>query len=244
MEETILKEEKKEHVPYAVGRQYVMDWRTSQQNTEDNTEKAPLIAEAVEEKEHSPVIADSGYHSQRRGSGDMRLLFCIAAGIAGMALGALVAVLFPDGNADLSGSLTVSSEGGFLMILFRRIIQCGAFLLAEFVIGYFAAGGWIVWLAPLIYGLGAGLSAAAVFIVGQAQWMCVFCVLYTAVICFAAKGSWEFSALLMRLISGRGEMYASGGSSSAQYTLRFGGYLILLLALALAEAGIKSAVLQ
>ena len=46
MEETILKEEK-EHVPYAVGRQYVMDWRNSQQNTEDSTDKAPLIAETV-----------------------------------------------------------------------------------------------------------------------------------------------------------------------------------------------------
>lgn len=253
MEDTVFKdktsEEQREHIPYSVGRQYIMDWRSPDrtenapepepQSTEEIPEDKP--AEITPETEHSPVIADSGARSRTERGDNRRLFFCLIAGLIGIIAGAVIAFAFPVSGADLSLSVAAGSQGDFMQLLLRRLAQSGSFLLAEYILGYFAAGGWLIWLAPTIYGLGAGLSSAGAFICGVNQWTVLPCLIYTVLISFAANGSWEFSALLMRLISGKGEVYASGGSSSYLYTLRFGGYLVILLVVSLAEAGIKIA---
>ncbi len=284
--------DKPEHIPYSVGRQYVMDWRASipapdlpRSSTGNSaaeriihppiqTEEQLSVIETEGEEVHSPRIAESEYirkgyyrkdedmptedtdstpseqttavpritegeyaRKSYRPSKDHRLAVQLILCAVGIAAGAVVALAFPLEGADIS--VLTADDGGFLALVLHRMAQCGAFLLIEYVLGYFAAGGWLVWLVPLIYGLGAGLSCAGIAAGGQQLWLILPPLAFCGVICCGAAASGSFSALLMRLVSGRGEMYAAGGSSSYHYTLRFGGYLLTLLAAALIEAGMK-----
>lgn len=308
--------DKPEHIPYSVGRQYVMDWRASIPSPDlprssggmsaerilhppAQAEERPSVIETQGEVVHSPRIAESeyirkGYYRRSedmyvgdRSVGDMhvgdthvgdthsdedattedkdnplseqttaspritegeyarksyrpakdhRLAVQLILCAVGIAAGAVIALMFPLEGTDLSAA---SQGGDFLSLVLHRMAQCGVFLLVEYVLGYFAAGGWLVWLVPLVYGLGAGLSCAGIAAGGQDLWLILPPLAFCGVICCGAAASGSFSALLMRLVSGRGEMYAAGGSSSYQYTLKFGGYLLALLAAALIEAGMK-----
>lgn len=293
--------DKPEHIPYSVGRQYVMDWRASIPAPDlprssggmsaerilhppAQAEERPSVIETEGEVVHSPRIAESEYirkgyyrRSENRPVGDMhsdedattedkdnplseqttaspritegeyarksyrpakdhRLAVQLILCAVGIAAGAVIALMFPLEGTDLSAA---SQGGDFLSLVLHRMAQCGVFLLVEYVLGYFAAGGWLVWLVPLVYGLGAGLSCAGIAAGGQDLWLILPPLAFCGVICCGAAASGSFSALLMRLVSGRGEMYAAGGSSSYQYTLKFGGYLLALLAAALIEAGMK-----
>ena len=126
-------------------------------------------------------------------------------------------------------------------MLLRRMAHCGAFLIAEYITGYFAAGGLLVWLAPFVYGLGAGLSAASALMLGGEPLPVIFCAAYAAVIVHGANASGEFSSLLLRLVSGRGGSVVTDGAAAYHFTLRFCLYLALLFALAMTEAGIRAA---
>ena len=66
--------------------------------------------------------------------------------LAGAAAGAYFAMTLPEG-ADLSGSLLCRS-GDFAELLVYRILWGGAFLLAEYICGYFALGWLFVGAAP------------------------------------------------------------------------------------------------
>lgn len=175
--------------------------------------------------------------SVRRG----RLLIYALASAAGIAAGAAAAYLSPLSAESFSHALVMSEDGGFMGMLLRRMGQCGAFLAVEYIVGYFAAGGMLVWLAPLVYALGTGLSAAGAVMLGGDLMSVVFSVIYTAVLICAADTSGEFSSLLLRLVSGRNTSVITDGAAAYHYTLKFSMYAGLLLLFAITEAGIRAA---
>lgn len=86
-------------------------------------------------------------------------LFQLFATAAGGGAGVYFAHNAPEG-ADVSGSLFLLA-GDFTGMLLHRLAWGGAFLLAEYICGYFALGWLLVWLAPLVCGLGTGAALAA-----------------------------------------------------------------------------------
>ncbi len=169
-----------------------------------------------------------------------RLLGMLAAAAIGIMLGAAVAVL-PE-RGDLSAAAIARTDGSFLHLMLLRLIQTGVILAAEYIAGYFALGNWLVWTAPLISGLGTGLSAAYMCISGDTALLVLLLpsTVGSAALCgFGANASAEFSELLLRLVSGNKNSIVMAGSSSRAYTLRFGAYLAILLGLSIYEAVIK-----
>ncbi len=205
----------------AGGRYYIMDRRTKPQD-EPPTEDAP--EEAAPE---APPISSPRSRSEQ-GSAAYVLL-----GLLGMAAGVAITLLYP-----LEGAV-LPSEGGFLPHLTDRLLQCGGFLVAIYLLGYFAAGGVAVWLLPLIYGLGAGVSAVFSVLAG-APLLCALHAVYTVVMCFAASRSSEFSSLLLSIASGKGGSVITDGSTGSSYNAKFALYLMIISAAAIAEAGIMS----
>lgn len=210
--------------------------------------RAPNVSTAAAEEQSSEppqeIAAEPPYIPRRRISPverHGRVFFCTLMCILGAGLGVAVAILFPLSADDFSQSVVMSESGGFAGMLLRRLAQCGAFLLTEYIIGYFAAGGLFVWLAPLVYGLGAGLSAVGAFQLGGELLPVIFCVAYAAVVVSGAASSGDFSALLLRLVSGRNGSVVTDGAAAYHYTLRFLLYLTLTLALAFTEAWIRAA---
>ncbi len=241
----IKRDEPYEHIPYSVGRQYVMDWRN--EALEDKVEIITEIpaetetTEETEETEHSPIIADSRALSNRAADTgdrqmDRRLLWCVIAAVLGIAVGVLIGTMFPLEAAPLEESVT-DTTGGFWGVLVRRLIHTGGFLFAAYLLGYFAAGGVLVWAVPLCCGLGTGLSAAGLCLAGGNLWLFLPYGVSCVVISFAACVSGEFSSLILRLVSSRGEVIASGGAAH-RYTMRFAVYLLVILAAAITEAAI------
>ena len=198
------------------------------------TEDISLAAPA--EEQQSAVRRARSPFLRRHG----RLLMMLALTAAGIALGAAVMALPQRG--DLSAAAIASTEGSFLRLMLLRLLQTGAILAAEYTVGYFALGGWLVWAAPLTAGLGTGLSAAYMCASGEAGLMLLLIpsAVGGAALCgFAANASAEFSELLLRLVTGNKNSIVMTGSSSRAYTLRFGVYLSILLGLSIYEAAIK-----
>lgn len=236
--EEVLTAERTENIPdeaVSSGRIYIMDRRAPVQET------APA-AELTESEPTPPVCVEAPQQTHRRtySTRNPRLIACAAACIIGVALGAVVALTAPISAAELSQSAVMSEKGGFAGMLLRRAGQCGAFLIAEYIIGYFAWGGILVWLAPLAYGLGAGLSAAAAFTLGAELLPVLFCAAYAIILSCAANTSGGFSALLLSLVSGRNGSVITDGAAAYHYTLRFILYAALIFALAIAEAWIRT----
>ncbi len=204
----------------AAGRYYIMDRRTKKQDEPQDGQKAPIEADA-------PI---SSLHKKRRREIPSSVGYLLA-GIVGAVTGALIAVLYP-----LEGVQLISANG-FPDALTDRLLRCGAFLLAEYLLGYFAAGGLLTWVLPLVYGLGAGLSAAEAVMSGALLLLLPYSVC-TLVICLAAARSAEFSSLLLSVVSGKSGSVITDGTAGSSYTMRFGAYLMALSAAALAEAWI------
>ncbi len=243
-----------EHIPYAVGRQYVMDWRKPEdiakpeKNEVSETAEAadkpePVgveeISEIIEVTEHSPktYTYNDYVRSAPVRSPNSRLLLCIAAAVAGVVGGAVIAAAYPIEGAELAETVA-DTTGGFWGILLNRVFQSGAFLIAAYLLGFFAAGGFLSWIIPLVCGLGTGLSAAGLFMSDGRLWLLLPLAVCCVVVVAASYASGEFSSLIMRLVSSKGEVISSG-SSAERYTLRFGVYLMIVLAMAIAEAAIK-----
>ncbi|MBE6889777.1 MAG: hypothetical protein E7485_07180 [Ruminococcaceae bacterium] len=229
------------------GRLYIMD-RTSgaaqpSQNspdetpntTEENVADKPEIVEDT-----GPVIAELD-HSVRHSRTEHRLYGYAAAAFFGIVIGVMIALFFPLVGADPSLSVAAESDSGFMEALLRRLSQVGMFLLCEYICGYFAAGGMIVWLAPFIFGLGAGLSSAGICAAGGSAWVILPNLIYTATLTVGANASAEFSQLLLSLIEGKSSSVVLRGNTAGAYNLRFGVLLIFILAVALIEAAFKAA---
>ena len=205
----------------------------------ENTLTIPALPEAVkpiaEEPQDKPQRVYSPFAKRHS-----RLLCMLAAAALGIVLGAAVIAL-PQ-RADLSAIAALKTDGSFLELMLLRIVQTGAILTLEYAVGYFALGSWLVWAAPLISGLGAGLSAAYMCSSGSLHLFLLLIpsVLGSAALCsFGANASSELSELLLRLVSGNKNSIVMTGSSSRAYTLRFGAYLAILLVLSIYEAAVK-----
>ena len=146
--------------------------------------------------------------------------------VSAQSVGALEGVLF-------------TSEGSFLALFLSRLLYGAAFLLAEYLLGFFALGEWLVWLAPLCCGLGTGLSAAAGFGRKGALLLIPSAAITLLAVIFGARCSGEFSAQLLRVVSGSRTGIVLTSEATRGYTLRFFGCLAAVGAAALIEAAVK-----
>lgn len=212
----------------AAGRYYIMDRRTKPQDE-------PQEQESTESSEHEAPVSKTRTGRAKRNT-DTGALGYILLGLLGAAAGAATALLYPSENTELF----YQQEITFIYALTDRLIHCGIFLVIEYLLGYFAAGTVLVWSVPLMYGLGAGLSAVNAVMAGSPVLLLPFTV-YTIVISFAASRSAGFSSLLLSIVSGKSSSILTDGRTSSDYTLKFGIYLMLICAAALLEAGIIAA---
>lgn len=190
------------------------------------------------ERSETPQAARHVRAPAVRRKGNVLILgFCAVCGALAGALSYYAA-----GCGDVCGTVLSVTGGSFLELFLRRLLYGGAFLFAEYVLGYFAAGEWLVWAFPLLCGMGAGLSfscasgGAELFLLlpsaGSVMALCVF----------GANTSGELSSLLLRLAGGNGGGVIMTGSAAKDYTFKFLGYLGWLVAAALYEAAVKLAI--
>lgn len=208
----------------AAGRYYIMDRRSKPQDEPSE------VHESTEESAPEAPISRTRTRYERRRS-ETGALGYLLLGALGIVAGVLTAVLYP-----LEGAEVFSAEGAtFLGALADRLIQCGIFLVIEYILGYFAAGAMLVWALPAAYGLGAGLSAANAVMSGSPAMALPFAV-YTCVICFAAARSAGFSAMLLSVVSGKGGSIVTDGRIGTEYNLKYGIYIMAISAAAVIEA--------
>ncbi len=208
----------------AAGRYYIMDRRPKP------PEEPPEAAPPPEEQAEPPALAARRSHLRR--SEDSAAGYMLL-GLLGAAAGAAIVLLYP-----LEGAVLPSSTE-FLPLLTDRLLRCGAFLTAAYLLGYFAAGAVLVWILPLLCGLGAGVSAAQAVISGEPL-SAVLQLISTAAVSFAAARSAGFSRLLLSIATGRGGSVITDGSTGSSYTMKFALYLMISAAAAIAEAGISA----
>lgn len=208
---------------------------TDESNSADSAERDIIPAEEFPETAELPRAARSAY---RRRSGIPMLYTFLTA--AGLIQGIYVAASAP--GADISGSLLCGS-GDFLGLLLRRLFWGAAFLIAEYVCGFFALGRLLVWAAPLICGLGTGAALAGAFTIEgmNALRLAPGCAGCAAAVIFAAGTSSGMSSQLLRLVSSDKNSIVSTSPAAGEYTLRFLVYLAILSACAIAEAALRCA---
>ena len=204
-------------------------------NSADSAERDIPPAEEFPETAELPRAARSAY---RRRSGIPMLYTFLTA--AGLILGIYIAASAP--GADISGSLLCGS-GDFLGLLLRRLFWGAAFLISEYVCGFFALGRLLVWAAPLICGLGTGAALAGAFTIEgmNALRLAPGCAGCAAAVIFAAGTSSGMSSQLLRLVSSDKNSIVSTSPAAGEYTLRFLVYLAILSACAIAEAALRCA---
>lgn len=208
---------------------------TDESNSADSAERDIIPAEEFPETAELPRAARSAY---RRRSGIPMLYTFLTA--AGLILGIYVAASAP--GADISGSLLCGS-GDFLGLLLRRLFWGAAFLISEYVCGFFALGRLLVWAAPLVCGLGTGAALAGAFTIEgmNALRLAPGCAGCAAAVIFAAGTSSGMSSQLLRLVSSDKNSIVSTSPAAGEYTLRFLVYLAILSACAIAEAALRCA---
>lgn len=204
-------------------------------NSADSAERDITPSERIPETAELPRAARSTY---RRRSGIPMLYTLLTA--AGLILGIYIAASAP--GADISGSLLCVS-GDFLGLLLRRLFWGAAFLISEYVCGFFALGRLLVWAAPLICGLGTGAALAGAFTIEgmNALRLAPGCAGCAAAVIFAAGTSSGMSSQLLRLVSSDKNSIVSTSPAAGEYTLRFLVYLAILSACAIAEAALRCA---
>ncbi len=219
------------------GRLYIMDNRPEPQADEQtDIPPAPIQEEAAQEQPEPPAP-----RAVRRAYRDStRPFVCALSAAVGIIAGVVIALFFPQNGFDITQSVTAQS-GSFGELLLQRLLHTGGFLLAEYALGYFAAGSAVVWLVPLFFGLGAGLSTAGICVAGGSALVILPQLAYTLLLVAAAGTSGELSAMLLRLVSGESSSVVTRGRASHRYDLQFGAYLLAMLAVAIAEAAARAA---
>ncbi len=192
---------------------------------------------AAEHEETSQTARHVRAPAVRRKGNVLVLGFCAVCGLLAGTLSYYAA-----GCCDVSGTVLSVSDGSFLELFLRRLIYGGVFLLSEYVLGYFAAGEWLVWVVPLLCGMGTGLSFACARGGPELFMLLPSAGAVTAICVFGADSSGELSALLLRLAGGNGGSVIMTGSAAKEHTFKFLGYLGWLIAAALYEAAVKLAI--
>lgn len=197
----------------------------------------PLTPEKVPATEEPPRAERAGrtYAHRRRSRIPALQLF---AALIGAAAGVFFAMSAPEG-ADFSGSLLCAS-GDFAGLLVKRLLWGGAFLLAEYICGYFALGWLLVWAAPLICGLGTGAALAGAFTAGaNAALLIIPAAGAVFAVVMGAGTSRLMSSQLLQLVSSERNSIVSASPAAGEYTLRFLLWFAVLAGCAIAETAIR-----
>lgn len=199
-----------------------------QEELEENefTDVPEFADEPETDKRDEPMVYTHVRAPELRRSGT-RILMGITA-MCGAVSGAVIAFT---GTADpaaletISGSL-VGTVGGLFL---RAMITGAVFLAAEFVLGLFALGDWLVWTLPLCYAMGMSLRVVAagtgVLLPSAAAGICA--------VTFAAATSASFSQTLLRLSNGVTAYRDRAPIRS--YAPAFFGYAVMIAAAAVYE---------
>lgn len=159
------------------------------------------------------------------------IILMSAAAVCGAVGGVILAL---SGKAEPSALLKIREDlsSGFWSIFTGRLIIGTVFLLAEYILGFFALGDLFVWAAPLCCALGLSLRIAS-----TQSWILLpsAIVTITAVTVGAAASS-GFSRALMRL--SRGGTVHLESSPRQKFTVNFLGYLAAIIAAAIYEGAI------
>lgn len=189
-------------------------------------EKSP--ENSSENRAEIPEVSDKPAYSHVRipeiKLAKTRIIMAISA-ICGIIAGAL-GVFF--GRAD--NSIPITDCKDFADVFIQRGISGITILLLEFGAGYFAFGDWLVWLVPLLVGMGNG---AGIALAGDPSILPEVAGMVVAAV-FGAAASSDFSVNLRKLTKG-GVVFQDSNPSTA-YALKFAGYLAIALAAALYEA--------
>lgn len=187
-------------------------------------------ADAPEEARAAAPEKKRTVHRVRTGRGSLLIMALTA--VFGAAGGAVAA----NHLGECAGVL-LTTEGSFLTLFLIRVLYGGAFLLAEYILGFFALGGALVWAVPLLCGMGAGLSLMQ----AGAHRLALLpgAVMTLAAAVFGAQLSDSLSGQLLRVLTGSRTGLVITNGTAGDYTLRFMGLLGVNIAAGLIEAGIK-----
>lgn len=120
-------------------------------------------------------------------------------------------------------------NGDFGGVFLGRLAVSAIMLAAEFLLGFFALGDWLVWSVPMLCGMACGLRLCV-----DGNWADFIGAAFTLIgVIFAAARSADFSQLLFKLSRG-GTVYMES-SPRRSYAISFMGYIALIVAGALAE---------
>lgn len=201
---------------------------------------APQIPPEAPENTSVPEAAQEpprAVHREYRRS--CRIPIGAAFSAAGTAAGVYAAV--SAAGLEYSGSI-LCAAGGFWEILGMRLLWGAAFLLAEFILGFFALGDMLVWAAPLVCGLGTGAALAGAFSVKgiSAVLLVPSCAASVAAVVNGAGVSAAMSAQLLRLVSTSKSSIVAARPAAGEYALRFLVCLAILLGSFIVEAALRS----
>lgn len=152
------------------------------------------------------------------------------AAAAVIGAGAGVRLILADGAAN-AADLAQTLSGSFGEVFLRQTVLSAMFLLAEFILGFFAAGDLIVWTAPFFFASGAVLRLSA----GSPK-LIPGLLICLAAVTFGAAISADMSGMLWRLTKG-GTIYLDDRPRRA-YAISFLGCLAASAAGALLVAGL------
>lgn len=198
----------------------------------ENVINSPEIAmqtdEFAEDERRLPALT-SEHSTEDKPAGHVRipelrrnsaLLTMMIASVIGAGAGARIIL---GGDADaVKAAVAQTFSGAFGEIFLRQTIMGAAFLCAEFIFGFFAAGDVLVWAAPFFCASGTVLRLAA----GSPK-LLPGMLIYLGAVTLGAARSAEMSGLLMRLTQG-GTVYL-GTRPRRSYALSFLGCFAAVL---------------
>lgn len=204
----------------------VITYERESTDDDDELQIPAELTDALSETE-SESESDKTYQHVRAPEirrGGSRILMA-AAGVCGAAAGA--AMVF------IGQVVPTIQNGDFGEVFFGRLAVGAIMLAAEFLLGFFALGDWLVWSVPMLCGMACGLRLCA-----DGNWAGFIGAAFTLIgVIFAAARSADFSQLLLKLSRG-GTVYMES-SPRRSYATSFLGYSALIMAGAFA-AGIST----
>lgn len=196
---------------------------TYERESTDDDDELQIPAELTDALHESESESDMPYQHVRAPEirrGGSRILMA-AAGACGAAAGAVMVFI--------GQVIPTIQNWDFGEVFFNRLAVGAIMLAAEFLLGFFALGDWLVWGVPMLCGMACGLRLCAV-----GNWAFLIGAAFTLIgITFAAARSADFSQLLLKLSRG-GTVYMES-SPRRSYANSFLGYSALVMAGAFAE---------
>lgn len=188
-------------------------------NEPDTRDEPAAALEPETDKQEPPLVYTHVRVPEIRRGGTKILMGATA--LCG-AVSGVVTALSGAAEPEMLAAVSESLEGTVGGIFLNRAAVGAAFLGIELILGFFAFGDWIVWLAPLCFAMGTSLRIAAsgslILLPAAAAGI--------AAVTFAAAASATLSKTLMRL-SGGGTVYLES-SPRRSCALAFLGYSVTI----------------